>query len=229
MSQDPIQGAGRQRSPNARPTGRTAQPRPEARWDSTTGKPMNILPPNRTDMYGGYGNPDNNQSGAQGGQFNLAEMLGEQGQQQFSLAAPAYEKGLGFYSDLLDSAGKQRQALAPAISNINEGGVGARSSIRNRFARSGAKNMAFAEEERKRQGDVNTMLAGAPLIGAEGLADLSVQGLNQSLQAGALSSGALAQASQSAASQRTQDKDEGDSNWSRWASIGAGVASIFGL
>jgi len=162
-----------------------------------------------------------------GQQVGLANMLGEQGQRQFSLAQPAYERGLNYYRDLLGSRVSQQQALAPAIRNITEGGVGARSAIRNRFARSGSRDMAFAEESRQRQGDINSMMAGAPQLGAAGLERMSNAGLNRSLQAAGLSSQALGSASASLSRERELEAQKKRESRSRWSSIGLGLAKIF--
>lgn len=112
----------------------------------------------------------------------LSKRLGKFGEQQFNLAGPAYGKALGYYEKLLGSRTQQMQALSPAITNITEGGVGARGAIRNRLARSGARDMAFAEESRGRQASINRLLAAAPHLGAEGLERMSDAGLNRVLQ-----------------------------------------------
>lgn len=178
--------------------------------------------PGDKDLQRGTGN-------AMGGQFNLANMMEGFGNNQFSLAGPAYGKALGFYEKLLGSAQNQRQALAPAIRNINEGGVGARSAIRNRMQRSGAREMAFAEEGRQRQGDINSMLAGAPLLGAEGAGRLSGEGLQRVLGAGSLASGAYGSAGALGLGALDLERQRKENNRSRWAAIGSGIASFFGF
>jgi hypothetical protein len=154
-----------------------------------------------------------------GGQFNLANQMEQVGKDQFSLAGPAYQKSLGFYENLMSSSQAQRQALAPAIRNIQEGGVGARSAIRNRLGRSGAKEMAFAEEGRQRQGDINAMLAGAPLIGAEGAGRLSSEGLNRVLGAGQIAGQAYGSAGQMGLSALEMERKRQKEKGSIWGSI----------
>lgn len=194
------------------------------RWDAKSGRAQDFggYKPSDKDLQRGIGN-------AMGGQFNLANMMEGFGRDQFSLAGPAYGRSLGFYQNLMGSAQQQRQALAPAIRNINEGGVGARSAIRNRLGRSGAKDMAFAEEGRQRQGDINNMLAGAPLIGAEGSANLSSQGLQRVLGAGSLASGAYGSAGSMGLGALDLERTRKENNRNRWASVGRGIAGIFGF
>ena len=209
--------------------------------DITWGEAPTRLP-GQSRQWGSQGKTDKNSVGYASGlgrntqsalgtttrkQVGLAGMLGQAGQKQFNLAQPAYEKGLNFYSNLLGSRASQQQALAPAISNINEGGVGARSAIRNRFGRSGSRDMAFAEEGRRRQGDINTMLAGAPTLGAAGLERMSNAGLDRSLRAGGLSSQAYANAADSMSRERQLEEQQKKEKRSRWASIGLGLAKIF--
>ena len=160
-------------------------------------------------------------------QIGLSEMLGGQARQQYAISQPAYEKGLNFYKNLLGSRASQQQALAPAIRNINEGGVGARSAIRNRMGRSGSRDMMFAEEQRRRQGDINSMLAGAPLIGAAGVERMSNAGLDRSLRASGMSSQALDSVSASLSRERQLEEQQKREKRSRWASIGLGLAKIF--
>jgi hypothetical protein len=164
-----------------------------------------------------------------GGQYNLANQMEQFGSDQFSLAGPAYAKSLGFYENLMGSAQSQQQALSPAIRNITEAGKGARASIGKRMQRSGARDLAYAEEGRGRQGDVNAMLAGAPLIGAEGTARLSGEGLQRVLGSSAVASGAYGSMGGMGLDALSQERTRKENNRSRWAAIGGGIASIFGL
>jgi hypothetical protein len=160
-------------------------------------------------------------------QTNLAGQLGGVGQNQFSLAAPAYEKGLGFYSNLLESAGAQRQALAPALRNIREGTTGAQSAIRSGMQRSGAKEMFTAEAGRVGQADKNQLLAQAPFMGAEGLSNLANQGLDRSLGAYSAASSALGQAGTMISREREIQEKRKEARRNRWFSIGRLAASVF--
>lgn len=194
------------------------------RWDAKSGRGQDFggYKPSDKDLQRGVGN-------AMGGQFNLANMMEGFGQNQFNLAGPAYGRALGFYQDLMGSAQSQRQALSPAIRNINEGGVGARSAIRNRMQRSGARDMAFAEEGRQRQGDINSMLAGAPLLGAEGTSRLSSEGLQRVLGAGGLASGAYGSAGSMGLGALDLERQRKENNRNRWSNIGRGIAGLFGF
>ena len=180
--------------------------------------------------FGGYrpGGKDLERStgNAIGGQYNLARMMGDFGQNQFNLAGPAYGQAMGFYQNLLGSGQQQRQALEPAIGNIRETEAGAQSSIRKRMGRSGAREMAMAESKRGTQGDINSMLAGAPMIGAEGAGRLAEGGLSRVLGAGQVGSSALASmGGLSLAAQEAEAKRKAASR-SRWASIGKWAGRI---
>jgi hypothetical protein len=192
------------------------------RWGDGRQQDFTGYKPSDKDLQRGVGN-------AMGGQFNLANMMEGFGNEQFKLAGPAYGRALGFYGDLMGSAQSQRQALSPAIRNINEGGVGARSAIRNRMGRSGAREMAFAEEGRQRQGDINSMMAGAPLIGAEGTSRLSAEGLQRVMGSSALASGAYASAGGTGLGALDLERQRKENNRNRWAQIGGGIASLFGI
>ena len=150
------------------------------------------------------------------------------GNDQYNLAGPAYGKALGFYGDLMGSAQSQRQALAPAITNINEGRKGSRSKIRN-MGRSGAKDMLSAESERGATSDINTMLAGAPLIGAEGTSRLSSEGLQRVMGSSALAAGSYASAGSMGLGALDLERQRKENNRNRWSQIGSGIAGFFGL
>lgn len=192
------------------------------RWGGGRQQDFGGYKPSDKDLQRGIGN-------AMGGQFNLANMMEGMGQSQYQLAGPAYGKALGFYGDLMGSAQQQRQALAPAISNINEAGKGARSAITNRMGRSGARDMALAEETRGRQGDINNMMAGAPLIGAEGTSRLSAEGLQRVMGTSALASGAYASAGGMGLGALDLERQRKENNRNRWQQIGSGIASFFGI
>lgn len=155
-----------------------------------------------------------------------AKRLGTFGDQQFGLAGPAYGKALGYYEKLLGSRSKQMQAMSPAITNITEGGAGARGAIRNRMARSGARDMAFAEEGRGRQASINRLLAVAPQLGAEGLERMSEAGLNRVLQSYGLagqaaeSMGRLSNEALEIEMERKKRKSNWLSNIAKWAITG---------
>jgi hypothetical protein len=118
------------------------------------------------------------------GQSNLTRAQETAGREQYNLAGPAYAKSLGFYSDLLGNRKSQARALANPIANIAEAGFGARDAINNRFTRSGARDLALAEQARGQQGDINQLFSGAPLAAATSLAEISGQGLDRSIALG---------------------------------------------
>lgn len=189
---------------------------------NTGQSPFSGQKPTDKDLQKGIGN-------SMGGQYNLANRMEEFGKDQFSLAGPAYGKSLGFYTDLMGSAQSQQQALSPALRNITEAGKGAQSSIKKSMGRSGSRDMALAEEARGRQGDVNAMFAGAPLIGAEGAGRLSSEGLGRVLGANQVASGAYSDMGQTGNAALEQERTRKENNRNRWASIAGGIAGIFGL
>ena len=141
-----------------------------------------------TALYGWYQNRKqaNAQEGMQQGQMDrqnsLANYLRKQSEETYNLSAPAYGKAISWYQSLLGgNRTAMNQAVAPAVGQLNETYKGAERGLDRMGIRGGERDMARAELQRQKAGQIGGLTVGVQPAAADKLGQLGMQGMYASL------------------------------------------------